>query len=79
MPDNLKAGVTSPHRYEPDLNPTYQSLADHYCVAVVPARVRRPQDKSKVEVGVQIVERRILAPLRNRRFFSLAELNEGDR
>jgi transposase len=77
VPDNLKAGVTSPHLYEPDLNPTYQELADHFLVAVVPARVRRPQDKAKVESGVQVVERQILARLRARTFFSLAELNEA--
>jgi transposase len=62
-------------RYEPDLNPTYQDMASHYGTAVIPARVRRPQDKAKVEVGVQIVERWILAALRNRVFHSLAELN----
>ena len=67
VPDNLKAGVTSPCRYEPDLNPTYQELARHYGVAVIPARVRRPRDKAKVESGVQQVERWVLAPLRNRR------------
>ena len=76
IPDNLKAGVKSPHRYEPDINPTYQEFAQHYGVAVVPARVRKPKDKAKVEVGVQVVERWILAPLRNRTFFSLAELNK---
>jgi transposase len=77
VPDNLKAGVTSPHRYEPDLNPTYQDLAVHYGVAVVPARVRRPQDKAKAESGVQVAERWILARLRNRTFFSLAALNRA--
>ena len=75
VPDNLKSGVTRAHRYDPDLNPTYQDMATHYGVAVVPTRVRKPQDKAKVEVGVQIVERTILAVLRNRQFFSLAELN----
>jgi transposase len=75
VPDNLKAGVKSPHLYEPDLNPTYLDFAQHYGVAVIPARVRRPKDKSKVEVGVQVVERWILARLRNHTFFSLAELN----
>lgn len=75
VPDNLKAGVSSPHLYEPDLNPTYQDLAVHYGVAVVPARVRRPQDKAKAESGVQVAERWILARLRNRTFFSLADLN----
>lgn len=63
------------HRYEPDLNPTYQALASHYGVAVVPARPRRPRDKSRAELGVQLVERWILAALRNRQFFSLPELN----
>ena len=77
VPDNLRAGVARAHRYEPDINPTYQDLATHYGVAIVPARVRRPRDKSKVEVGVQVVERWILAALRHRQFFSLAELNRG--
>jgi len=79
VPDNLKAGVTHPCRYEPDLNPTYQDLAQHYGTAVIPARVRKPKDKAKVEVGVQVVERWILARLRNRTFFSLAELNQAIR
>jgi transposase len=79
VPDNIKAGVKSPHLYEPDLNPTYQDFAQHYSLAVVPARVRRPKDKSKVEVGVQVVERWILARLRDRTFFSLAELNQAIR
>jgi transposase len=77
VPDNLKAGVKSPHLYEPDLNLTYLDFAQHYGVAVVPARVRKPKDKSKVEVGVQVVERWILARLRNHTFFSLAELNQA--
>ena len=47
VPDNLKSGVTTPHRYEPDLNPTYQDMAQHYNVVVIPARVRRPKDKVK--------------------------------
>lgn len=79
VPDNLKAGVKSPHLYEPDLNPSYQEFARHYGVAVVPARSRKPQDKAKVEVGVQVVERWILARLRDRTFFSLAELNRAIR
>jgi transposase len=75
VPDNLKSAVTKPCRYDPDLNPSYQDLAEHYGTAVIPARVRKPQDKSKVEVAVQIVERWILARLRNQTFFSLAEAN----
>ncbi len=77
VPDNLKAGVKSPCRYEPEINPTYQEWAEHNDIAVVPARVRKPRDKAKAEVAVQIVERSILAPLRNQRFFSLEELNEA--
>jgi transposase len=73
--DNLKAGVTKPSRYEPGINRTYQDLAEHYGFAVLPARVRKPRDKAKVEVAVLIVERFVLARLRNRRFFSLVELN----
>lgn len=57
VPDNLKSGVTKAHRYKPDLNPTYQDMAQHYNVVVIPARVRRPKDKSKAELGVQIVQR----------------------
>lgn len=75
VPDNLRSGVSKAHRYEPDINPTYQEMASHYGVAIVPARVRRPKDKAKAEIGVQVVERWILAALRHRTFFSLAELN----
>ena len=75
IPDNLRSGVSRADRYEPDLNPSYHDLARHYGVAVLPARVRRPRDKAKAEVAVQVVERWILAALRHRRFFSLAELN----
>lgn len=75
VPDNLKSGVSRACRYEPDLNPSYQDFAAHYGVAVLPARVRKPRDKAKVEVAVQGIERWILAPLRHCTFFSLAELN----
>jgi len=75
--DNLKAGVTTPHRYEPEVNRTYEDLAEHYGCALLPARVRKPKDKAKVEKAVQDVERRVLAALRNRTFFSLRELNEA--
>jgi transposase len=77
--DNLKAGVTKPSRYEPGINRTYQDLADHYGFVVLPTRVRKPRDKAKVEVAVLIVERWVLARLRNRRFFSLEELNTAIR
>ena len=77
MPDNLKAAVHRAHRYEPELNRTYVELAHHYDVAVIPARALRPRDKAKVEVGVQVVERWILARLRNHTFFSLTQVNEA--
>ncbi|MGE3703375.1 MAG: IS21 family transposase, partial [Hyphomicrobiaceae bacterium] len=75
VPDNLKAGVLKANWHEPGLNPTYQDFAIHYGTAILPARPRRPRDKAKVEVGVQVVERWILARLRNQRFFTLGELN----
>jgi len=77
VPDNLRSAVSKPCRYEPKLNPSYAELADHYTVAVIPARVRKPRDKAKVEAGVQLVQRWILAVLRNRTFFSLDELNQA--
>ena len=73
--DNLKAGVTTASRYEPGVNRTYQDLAAHYGTTIMPTRPRKPRDKAKVEGAVLIVERWILARLRDRRFFSLAELN----
>ena len=76
VPDNLKAGVKHACYYEPDLNPTYHDWAVHYGTTVLPARVRRPRDKAKVESGVLLVERWILARLRKHTFFSLAELDE---
>ncbi len=75
VPDNLRAGVLRANWYEPGINPTYRDLAAHYGTAILPTRVRRPRDKAKVEAGVLVVERWILARLRNQRFFSLAELN----
>ena len=77
VPDNCKTAVLHPCRYEPDLNPTYQEMAAHYGMAVIPARVRKPRDKAKVEAGVLLVERWILAALRKRTFFSLAGLNQA--
>ena len=77
VPDNLKSGVTSACFYEPELNRTYQDMAAYYGIAVIPARVRKPRDKAVVENHVRTVEQRILAPLRDRIFLSLAELNEA--
>ncbi len=77
VPDNLKAGVTKPCRYEPDINPTYQDLAEHYGTTVIPARAGKPKDKAKVESAVLVAERWILAALRNHTFFSVAEINKA--
>lgn len=75
VPDNLKSGVTTPCRYEPGVNRTYEDLACHYGGVVIPARAKKPKDKAKVEAAVLLAQRWILAALRNRTFFSLAELN----
>ena len=79
VPDNWKSGVKQPCYYEPELNPTYNDLAVHYGVGILPARPYHARDKAKVEAGVQVVQRWVLAALRKRQFFSLAELNEGIR
>jgi len=75
VPDNLKSGVSKACKYEPELNPTYADMAEHYGCAVLPARPRKPRDKAKVENGVLIAQRWILAVLRHRTFYSLAEVN----
>ena len=77
VPDNPKVGVSRANWYEPGLNRTYLDLATHYGTAILPARPYKPRDKAKVEVGVLLVERWILARLRNRRFFALPELNQA--
>lgn len=77
VPDNLKTGVSKPCRWEPEINSAYADMAAYYNTVVIPARIRKPKDKAKVEVGVQIVSRWILARLRNRKFFSLEELNQA--
>jgi transposase len=79
VPDNLKSGVSKACKYEPELNPTYADLAEHYGCAVLPARPYRARDKAKVEAGVLIAQRWILAVLRKRTFYSLAELNAAIR
>jgi transposase len=75
VPDNLKSGVHDPCFYEPEANPTYAEMAQHYGCAVLPARPVRPRDKAKVEAGVLVAKRWILAVLRRRTFYSLAEMN----
>jgi transposase len=77
VPDNLKSAVSHPSYYEPDLNPTYRDLGEHYGVAIIPARPYRARDKAKAEVGVQVVQRWIVAALRKRKFFSLVEVNQA--
>jgi transposase len=79
VPDNAKTGVTKACRYDPDLNPTYQELAMHYGFGVLPTRPRKPRDKAKVESGVQVVQRWIVAALRHHRFFSVEEANQAIR
>jgi transposase len=77
VPDNLRSGVSKACRYEPEINQTYADFIDYYKTAVLPARPAKPKDKSKAENAVLIVERWILARLRNRVFTSLAELNQA--
>ena len=79
MPDCLKSGVTRADKYEPDINPEYEDFANHYNTVILPARARKPKDKALAENAVKIIYMRIFAPLRNRVFFSLAELNEAIR
>lgn len=74
--DNLKSGVSKPDYYEPEVNPTYLKMAEHYGVAVIPARSYRPRDKAKVEAGVRFVGEAVLAPMRKDVFSSIADLNE---
>ena len=75
-PDNLRSAVTKAHRYDPVLNPAYTKLAAHYGIAVVPARVKRPQDKAIVERTIQIFQRWFFMQVRHRTFTSLVELNQ---
>lgn len=77
VPDNPKTAVRKACRYEPDLNPTYNDMAAHYAVAVLPARPRKPRDKAVAENAVQVVQRWIVAALRKRTFFSLTEVNQA--
>jgi len=76
VPDNPKTAVIHACRYEPLLHRTYQEMAAHYGTALLPARAARPRDKAKVETGVQIAQRQILAALRDHTFFSVGELNQ---
>lgn len=75
VPDNLKSGVIKPDIYEPELNTLYSDFAEYYRTTVLPARARKPKDKAPVENAVKIVYQRIFAPLRNRTFSTLKEIN----
>ncbi|HUL04806.1 MAG TPA: IS21 family transposase, partial [Candidatus Acidoferrum sp.] len=77
VPDNAKVAVIKACLYDPQVNRTYAEMAAHYDTAILPTRPRKPRDKAKVEAGVLIVERWLLGRLRNRRFYSLAEVNEA--
>lgn len=77
VPDNMKTAVTSPDRYTPVINEAFLDMANHYSMVVLPARVRKPRDKAKVERSVQIVYQRIFAALRKQTFYSLQELNDA--
>lgn len=79
VPDNTRTAVLHPDRYEPDLNPAFAGMAAHYGTVVIPTRVRKPRDKAKAEAAVLVVERWIIAALRKRTFFSLAEMNAAIR
>ena len=76
IPDNLKSAVTKAHRYDPEINGSYQDMAEHYNTVVIPARPYSPKDKSKVELAVKLVQRWILAKIRNEIFFTVEELNK---
>jgi transposase len=77
VPDQLRSAVSGPDRYDPDINPSYFEMGQHYGTAVIPARPAKARDKAKVENGVLLAQRWIMARLRKRRFFSLEELNEA--
>lgn len=79
VPDNPRAVIVAPDRYEPGINRTMAAMAEHYGVAVMPARSRKPRDKAKVEAAVLVAQRWIVARLRNRRFFSIEEINAAIR
>jgi transposase len=77
VPDNLKSAVRKPDPFDPQINFLYEEFARHYGTVVLPARIRKPKDKAKVENAVLHIQRFILARLRNRQFFSLAEVNQA--
>lgn len=79
VPDNLRTGVSQADRYAPTINRVYNEMAEFYNTAIIPARVRKPKDKPNVEGAVGFISQQILAALRNKKFFSLVELNKAIR
>ena len=77
VPDNLLSAVSHADRYEPEINPDFAEFAEYYGTVIIPARVREARDKALVENAVRLIYQRIYAPLRNRTFYSLEELNEA--
>lgn len=77
VPDNLKSAIIKADRYEPDINRSLEDFANHYSMAVVPARPRKPKDKALVENQVKLIYNRVYAKLRNRQFFDMASLNQA--
>jgi len=75
VPDNLKSAIVKANRYDPEVNRALEDFANHYDFAVVPARVRKPQDKALVENQVKLIYARVYAKLRNQQFFDLHSLN----
>ena len=77
IPDNCKTATISNTRYDTILNKSYREMAEHYNTAIVPARVRKPQDKSHAEGSVRFAETWIIASLRNQKFFAMGEVKEA--
>jgi transposase len=77
--DNLKSGVRTAHRYDPDINPTYCEYGNHQGFAVLPARPFKPRDKACVEATIGAIQRGFFQEVRNRKFYSLSELNDAFR
>jgi len=79
VPDQPRTSTSQPCRYDPTINPAYEDFSKHYSTCIVPARPRKPRDKAKVEVAVQVAQRWIIAALRNQAFFSIEEINRAIR
>ncbi len=79
VPDNLKSAVTKACNYEPGINPLFDDFSEYYRTVIIPARSRHPRDKALVENAVRLLYQRVFAPLRNKKFYSLEELNTAVR